>query len=129
MKYMLLMQATQTGWQSFGSMTPQDIGAHINFMKKLNEDLRASGEMVDAQGLTTPDEAKVVRAQSGGAPAVTDGPFGEAKEFLAGYWLLECRTPERAIEIAAHISTAPGVNGVPMNFPVEVRPVGVAPKV
>jgi hypothetical protein len=128
-KYMLLMQATQGGWQSFGAMAPEDIRAHISFMKEINKQLRESGEMVDAQGLTGPEQARVVRATEAGPPAVTDGPFPEAKEYLAGYWLLECGSLARAIEIAAQISTAPGRGGVPMNFPVEVRAVGVAPQV
>ena len=128
MKYMLLMQSTAANWKTFGTLPPEDIRAHIKFMKNLNKDLQASGEFVDAQGLTP--ETKLVRArQGGGAPAVTDGPFPEAKEFLAGYWLLECRSPERAIEIAATISAAPGRGGEPMNFSVELRSVGIAPDV
>jgi hypothetical protein len=126
---MLLMQANTSGWSSFMGMSPEDIRAHIQFMHEINRDLKASGEMVDAQGLTGPEQAKSVRAGAGGAAIITDGPFPEAKEFLAGYWLLDCRSPERAIEIAARISTAPGRGGVPMNFPVEVRAVGVAPEV
>jgi hypothetical protein len=128
-KYMILMQASTSGWQSFMTMSPEDIRTHIKFMKDLNVELAASGELVDAQGLTGPEQAKIVRAGSGGAAVITDGPFPEAKEFLAGYWLLECKTPERVIALAARISTAPGRGGVPMNFPVEVRPVGQAPQV
>jgi hypothetical protein len=127
-KYMILMQANTAGWSSFMTMSQDDIRAHVQFMQKLNVDLKASGELVDAQGLTGPEQAKIVRAGTGGAAIVTDGPFAEAKEFLAGYWLLECKTLERAVAIAAHISTAPGRGGVPMNFPVEVRAVGVAPQ-
>jgi hypothetical protein len=130
MKYMLLMQGTQADMKSFGTLSPEDIRSHIAFMLELNEDLKASGELVDAQGLTGPEQAKVVRARSGGgAPAITDGPFPEAKEFLAGFWILECSSPERAIEIAARVSTAPGRGGVPLNLPVEVRPVGSPPNV
>jgi hypothetical protein len=130
MKYMLLMQATQSHWASFGAMPPDDIKAHIQFMMKLNTDLAASGELVGCEGLSGPEQAKLVRArEGGGAPIVTDGPFPEAKEFLAGYWILDCKTPERAVELAARISAAPGKGGVPMNFPVELRPVGVAPEV
>ena len=130
MKYMILMNATNTNWKAFGSMAPEDIGAHIKFMQKINEELKASGELVFAEGLTGPEEAKVVQARGGGAaPAVTDGPFLEAKEFLAGFWILDCRSLERAIELAARISGAPGKGGAPLNFPVDVRPVGVAPKV
>jgi hypothetical protein len=127
MKYMLLMQANRAGWQSFGSMPPEDIRAHVGFMIKLNEQLAAAGELVDAQGLAPPEQARTVQARPGGTPAITDGPFSEAKEFLAGYWLIECPGIERATEIAAYISTAPGRGGAPMNFPVEVRPLGVKP--
>jgi hypothetical protein len=127
---MLLMMGSQKNLASFGTMTPEDIHRHIAFMHDLNRELAASGELVDAQGLTGPEQAKLVQARGGGAaPIVTDGPFPEAKEFLAGYWLLECATPERALAIAARVSSAPGRDGVPLNFPVELRPVGVAPKV
>jgi hypothetical protein len=130
MKYMLLMMGTQNNMKSFGTLPPEDIRAHIAFMHDLNRKLKESGELVDAQGLTSPGEAKIVNARpGGGAPVVTDGPFPEAKEFLAGYWLLECRSLERALEVAAYVSTAPGRGGVPLNFPVEVRPVGQAPEV
>jgi hypothetical protein len=127
MKYMLLMNATRSGWESFGKMKPHEIQAHIEFMKNLNAELAASKELVDAQGLTLPQMAKTVRAQAGAAPVVTDGPFPETKEFLAGYWLLECKTPARAVEIAARISAAPGRDGKPINFEVELRPVGAPP--
>lgn len=128
MKYMLMMSGTRQQVQSFGAMmSGEDIRAHVDFMHKLNEELKASGELVDAQGLTGPEQAKVVRMGTGGVPAVTDGPFAEAKEFLAGYWILECRSLERAVEIAGRISAAPGRAGEPLNIPVELRPVGQAP--
>ena len=127
MKYMLLMNATRSNWESFGTMKPDEIRAHIEFMMNLNAELAASKELVDAQGLTLPEMAKTVRARPGAAPVVTDGPFPETKEFLAGYWLLECKAPERAVEIAARISAAPGRDGKPMNFEVELRPVGAPP--
>ena len=127
MKYMILMSGTKQDMQSFGSMSPEDIQRHIRFMSDLNADLKARGELVDAQGLTGPEQAKLVTARTGGAPVVTDGPFPEAKEFLAGYWLVDVSGPERIIELAASISAAPGRGGAPLNFPVEVRAVGVAP--
>ncbi|HEY0714114.1 MAG TPA: YciI family protein [Polyangia bacterium] len=129
MKYMLMMNGTKADMQKFGTMPPEDIHAHIAFMHRFNEELKASGELVDAQGLAGPEQAKIVRAQPGGAPAVTDGPFPEAKEFLAGYWIIETRTPERAIEIAARASAAPGRNGVALNIPIELRAIGQAPEV
>ena len=129
MKYMLLMQqkGTQADWDEFMSMPPEDIAAHMDFMNRFLDELKASGELVDAQGLAAPDQAKIVRAQTGGPPAVTDGPFPEAKEWLAGYWIVDCDSPERAVELAAHASTAPGRGGVPLNMPIEVREVMSAP--
>ncbi|OJY16991.1 MAG: hypothetical protein BGO98_12560 [Myxococcales bacterium 68-20] len=124
MKYMILMNATAAGLASFGTMSKEDFQAHVGFMLQLNKELEAAGELVDAKGLGGPHEAKMVRArEGGGAPIVTDGPFGESKEFLAGFWILDVRDEARIIEIAARISTAPGKGGVPLNFPVEVRPI------
>ena len=129
MKYMLMMSGTKSDMQSFGTLSPDDIRAHIAFMKKLNEELKASAELVDAQGLAGPDQAKVVRSRPGGGPpAVTDGPFPEAKEFLAGYWIVECANFDRAVEIAARASAAPGRGGVPLNIPIEMRAIGEAPE-
>ncbi len=84
---------------------------------------------MDAQGLAAPEEARIVRAGKGGAPEVTDGPFPEAKEFLAGFWIVDCESTERAYEIAARASAAPGQGGVPLNMPIEVRQVMSAPPV
>ena len=130
MKYMLLMTAQTDGakdWESLMAWPPEDVKAHIDFMHGLNKELTESGELVDAQGLAGPDQARIVRAQNGGAPAVTDGPFAEAKEFLAGYWIVDCESTERAIEIAARASAAPGPGGVPLNMGIEVRQVMEAP--
>jgi hypothetical protein len=130
MKYMILMNTTSKNLASFGTMSRDEIMRHVGFMKTLNAELKQRGELVTAEGLTMPDEAKIVRArEGGGAPIVSDGPFAESKEFLAGWWIVDVASPERAIEICAHISTAPGPGGVPMNFPVELRPVGKAPEV
>ena len=129
MKYMVLMNATMANLGGFGSMKPEEIRAHIQFMGTLNADLQASGELVMAEGLMPPNEAKLVQAKKDAATVVTDGPFAETKEYLMGFWILDVKTPERMVEIAARISGAPGAGGAPMNFPVEVRPVGEAPKV
>ena len=69
----------------------------------------------------------MVRAGKDGAPEVTDGVFPEAKEFLAGYWIVDVESPERAYEIAARASAAPGPGGAPMNMPIEVRQVMSGP--
>ena len=128
MKYMLMMHAPRgTGDYQISSWSPEDLQAHIRFMRDVNRDLTQSGEMVGGEGLAPPGEARVVRAGRDGAPAVTDGPFPEAKEFLAGYWIVDVERAERAYEIAARISTAPGPGGTPLNMAVEVRQVLGAP--
>ncbi len=127
MRYMLMMHAPRgTGDYKIDSWSPDDFKAHIDFMHRLNRDLTASGEWVDGQGLAAPGEAKLVRAGKDGAP-ITDGPFPEAKEFLAGYWIVDVDRPERAYEIAATVSAAPGPGGAPLNMPIEVRQVMSAP--
>jgi hypothetical protein len=125
---MLMMHAPR-GDGSWGTSEwkPDDFKAMINYMHELNRDLTAAGELAAAEGLATPGEARIVRAGKNGVPAVTDGPFPEAKEFLAGYWIVDVDRTERAYEIAARVSSAPGPGGAPLGIPVEVRQVGSAP--
>jgi len=92
--------------------------ANVAFMRKFSERLRAAGELVITEGLASPSQAKRVRAGKDGKP-VTDGVFPESKEFLAGFWIVDVDTPERACEIAAEAATAPGVGNEPLA--VEVR--------
>ena len=128
MRFMLMMHAPRVGDDyQIASWSPEALKAHIEFMHTLNKDLTAAGEFVGGEGLAAPAEARVVRYAKGGAPAVTDGPFAEAKEFLAGYWIVEVERPERAYDIAATISSAPGPNGQPLILPIEVRQVMKAP--
>jgi hypothetical protein len=131
MKYMLMMHAPRVGWETagIGTWPPEDIKAHINFMIGFSRQLAEAGELVGAEGLALPEAARVVRAGKSGAPEVTDGPFAEAKEFLAGYWIVDCDSVERVYEIAARASAAPGKGGAPMNMPIEVRQVMSAPPV
>ncbi len=126
MKYILMMNCPRTGYDSFGAWPKNDIQAHIAFMQRLNKDLRESGELVSGEGLADPKQAKIVRAGKDGAP-VTDGVFPEAKEFLAGYWIVDVESSERADAIAAKASAAPGPGGAPMNMPIEVRQVMSGP--
>jgi hypothetical protein len=128
-KYMLLMQFSEkmADFPSIDTWTPEEIQAHIGFMMDVNGKLTADGELVDAQGLAGRQQARIVRAGDGGTPVVTEGPFAETKEFLAGYWIVDCDTPERAVEIAALASTAPGPGGRPLNMPIEVHPIMSAP--
>ena len=130
MKFMLMMHAPRgTGDWSVFKWPPEDLKAHINFMKRFGKELKDSGELVAAEGLAAPDQARVVRATKGGGPEVTDGPFPEAKEFLAGYWIVDVESPEQAYEIAARASAAPGPGGAPLNMRIEVREVMSAPPV
>ena len=127
MRYILMMHVPRaTGDYQIGSWSSDDFKAHIAFMHDFNRALTESGELVGAEGLAPPGEAKLVRAGKGGVP-VTDGPFAESKEFLAGYWIVDVDRPERAYEIAARASAAPGPGGVPLNMPIEVRQVMSAP--
>ena len=102
---------------------PADIKAHIDFQHALNAELASLGELVDAQGLAGPEQAKFVVAQRAGAPVVTDGPYPETKELLAGYRLIDVENLDRALAIAAKASAAPGPNGTPICQPIEVRQV------
>jgi hypothetical protein len=126
MKYILMMNCPKTGYDTFGTLPKKDLQAHIAFMHGLNKSLRESGQLVSAEGLASPQEAKRVRAGKDGTP-ITDGVFPEAKEFLAGYWIVDVESPEQAYEIAARASAAPGPGGAPLNMSIEVRQVMSAP--
>lgn len=108
--------------------TPEDFGAHVQYQIALNEALSERGELVDAQGLAGPESARFVVSTGSGPPVVTDGPFPESKELLAGYRIVDVETIDRAIEIAAQVSAAPGPNGVPIRQPIELREVLSAPE-
>ena len=107
--------------------TPEEVKGHVEFQLTLNRRLEELGELVDAQGLAGPDQARTVVSDGTSAPLVTDGPFPESKELLAGYRIVEVDTPERAVEIAAEISAAPGQGGAPIRQRIEVRHVMSAP--
>jgi hypothetical protein len=129
MKFILMM-GMKTDKESTSKLImtwPQeDIQAHIAFMIGLNKELKEAGELVSAEGLGWPDQAKLVRAGKDGTP-ITDGVFPEAKEFLIGYWIIDVENPERAYQVAARASAAPGRGGVPLNMPIEVRQIMSGP--
>ena len=127
MRYLLMMNVPAgTGDYQINDWSPEDFQAHIAFMHRYNKELKEAGEFVDAQGLTPPAQAKLIRAGKDGRP-VTDGVFPESKEFLAGFWMIDVESPERAIELAAKASAAPGPGGKPLNMAIEVRPVMSGP--
>jgi hypothetical protein len=123
MKYILMMHAPRgvNGDYAVSKWAPEELQAHINYMHDLNRELHRRGELVGAEGLAPPNEARIVRAAKDGSPAVTDGPFPETKEFLAGFWLVDVDSTQRAYEIAARASAAPGPKGVPLGTAIEVR--------
>ncbi|AKU92558.1 YciI family protein [Vulgatibacter incomptus] len=122
MKYMLMMHTPSGGPYQIMNWPQKDFRAHIDFMIRFSKKLAESGELVAGEGLAGPDQARLVRAGKDGAP-ITDGVFPETKEFLAGYWIVDVESPERAYEIAAEASAAPGPGGAPLNMAIEVRQV------
>ena len=122
MKYILLMTGSKQGVETYRAWSEKDVQTHFAELTRINKELRESGEFIATEGLGWPADAKVVVAGKDGRP-VTDGVFPESKEFLLGYWMVDVDRPERAYEIAARISGAPGPGGVPTNMPIEVRQI------
>ena len=126
MKYMIMMNTPRDGYAQFMSWPREILEAHFAFMEAFGQKLRASGELLSAEGLASPVQAKAVRAGKDGKP-VTDGVFPESKEFLAGYWIVEVDRPERACEIAGEVLDAPHgtvtTSGAPFEMVIEVREV------
>lgn len=103
------------------SWDPADIKAHLAYYDALNQELTASGELIDHQALAWPEASKIVRSDGRGAPVVSDGPYAEAKEQIAGYEIVDVDSLQRAIEIAARLSAVPGPGGRATQQPIEVR--------
>jgi hypothetical protein len=120
-----MMQFPLADWKTMriGLWPQADVKAHMEFLHRFNEELKDAGEFVRTEGLGGPEQMKIVRAGKDGRPAVTDGPFPESKEVLAGYWIVDVETPERAYQLAARASAGPGPRGAPLNMPIEVHPV------
>ncbi|SDO70497.1 Uncharacterized conserved protein [Nakamurella panacisegetis] len=130
MRYMLLQAYGAVELEDCTPMyewDPADVRAHIDFQHRLNAELLASGELVDAQGLAGPDQAKFVVSDGVNPPKIIDGPYPESKELLAGYRLIDVESLDRALEIAARSSAAPGPGGAAIRQPIEVRQVMGAP--
>ncbi len=130
MRFMLLQNYGEpaSGCAPMNEWAPEDVTAHIDFQIALNAELLELGELVDAQGLAGPDVAKFVTSDGVHPPVVTDGPFPESKELLAGFRMVDVDSLERALEIAATASAAPGPLGVPLGDHIEVRQVLSAPE-
>lgn len=107
MKYILMMNATKADCDWYAKWSKEDLQANFVFMRAFSKELKDSGVFVATEGLSFPDQARIVRAGSDGTP-ITDGVFPEAKEFLMGYWIVDVETAEQAYDIAARASAAPG---------------------
>jgi len=102
---------------------PGDIAAHMNYYEALSKELIESGGLVGFTALADPRLARMMRTGGACAPVVTDGPFPESKEVVAGFQVIDVESEARALEIAARVSAVPGPGGVPTQQPVEVRQV------
>ncbi|HEX7070431.1 MAG TPA: YciI family protein [Rhodothermales bacterium] len=129
MKFILMMHTPYgTGDYDIFGWRQEDLDAHVAFLMKFNGELKEKGQFVAVEALAPPRDARIVRAGSGGKPIITDGPFAETKEFLAGYWIIDVANADEAYDIAGRASAAPGPGGVILNTPIEVRPVAAAPE-
>ena len=130
MKYMILIYASQQDYDALAGKpasgqpgwSPGDFAALGAFMEAFTKDMAESGELVETRGLTAPALARRIRLRAG-VPVVTDGPYAEAEEVLAGYWIVECDSFDRATEIAARLADTPGPDQVRARAFADVRPV------
>jgi hypothetical protein len=127
MKYILMMTATKADCDWYANWPKEVLQANFAFMRAFSKELKDSGVFVATEGLTFPDQAKIVRAGSDGTP-ITDGVFPEAKEFLMGYWIVDVESPDQAYSIAARASEAPGpVHPNGKRLSIEVREIMSGP--
>jgi hypothetical protein len=128
-KYMILTYASQQDYAGLAgdpagqpAWSAEDFAAMGAFMESFNRDLEESGELVETRGLTDPVHTRRIQLQSG-IPVVTDGPYAETAEVLAGYWIVECESFDRATAIAARLSGCPGPQQAAARAYADVRPV------
>ncbi|WP_367320880.1 YciI family protein [Streptomyces sp. HUAS ZL42] len=130
MKYLVMVQGTQAEYEGLAgrasehspAWTEQEVQAMYAYMSAINDDLSESGEFVDGQGLGEPARTRLVSLDADGKAVITDGPYSETKELLAGYWVLECESLERVTEIAERVARCPQPAGAE-NRPVVIRPI------
>ncbi|KUO17114.1 YciI family protein [Streptomyces dysideae] len=130
MRYLVMVQGTQADYEAMQgkasahspAWSEQELQAMYAYMTAINDDLSESGEMIDGQGLTEPAQTRLVTLGDDGKAVITDGPYSETKELLAGYWVLECAGLERVTEIAERVARCPVPEGV-TDYPVVIRPI------
>ncbi|MFD5341575.1 YciI family protein [Streptomyces hawaiiensis] len=130
MKYLVMVQGTQADYEAMRgkasanspAWSAEELQAMFAYMGAINNDLAETGELVDGQGLAEPAQTRHVTLGDDGKAVITDGPYGETKELLAGYWVLECESLERVTEIADRVARCPQPAGAP-DYPVVIRPI------
>jgi hypothetical protein len=128
MKYIILTYASQQDYDAMSGKpgdtqwSAEDFAAMGAFMESFNKDLVESGELVETRGLTAPVHTRRIQLQNG-VPAVTDGPYAETNEVLAGYWVVECESFDRATDIAARLAACPAPAAVQARAVADVRPI------
>jgi hypothetical protein len=129
-KYMILTYASQRDYDAMAgrptgeqAASAEDFEALYAFMETFNKELEESGELVDTRGLVNPVHTRRIQGLQDGVPVVTDGPYAETQEVLAGYWIVECDSFDRATEIAARLAAAPAPPDVAARAVADVRPI------
>jgi hypothetical protein len=130
MKYMILMYGSQRDYDALAgkpatgvpTWSGADFAAMGAFMESFNRDLAQAGELVDTRGLTAPVHARRIRLRDG-VPVTTDGPYAESEEVLAGYWVVDCESFDRATQIAARLGQCPGPDQNRSRAVIDVRPI------
>lgn len=129
MKYMIFMYGSQQDYDALagkpteqGEWTPEQLMAMQEFMGSYNKKLADSGELVDTRALTAPVHTRRIHAQDG-VQVVMEGPYPEDQRVLAGYWIVECPSFDRATEIALGLTACPGPEWVGQTAVVDVRPI------
>ena len=131
MKYMILVYGSQRDYDSMAGQAAEgspawsadDFAAMGAFMESFAGDLTESGELVETRGLAAPVHARRIRLRND-VPVVTDGPYAESEEVLAGYWVVECDSFDRATEIAARLTQIPGPEQLrERGEAIDVRPI------
>ena len=130
MKYMILIYGSQQDYDAMAGKpepgrpgwTQEQFAAMGEFMEAFNQELAESGELVETRGLTAPVHTRRLQLRAG-VPVVTDGPYPESEEVLAGYWIVECDSFDRATQIAGRLAETPGPDHVRAHALVDVRPV------
>jgi hypothetical protein len=125
MKYLLLKHyrggpAPAVDWVPMNQWTQKEVDAHMQFMRDFAARLQETGEFVDAQALAP--QGAFVRYDGEGRPPVTDGPFAETKDLIAGWMVIDVESWDRAVALAGELSAAPGAGGEPIHEWLEVRP-------